>query len=167
MTRFHSDRRGFLFSCCRLAVATGLALACLTSFVAPNVANAQTEEQLMEQKNEWQERYRGLLQEAERLKENAATMRSNYSQAQQRNYPRGNARQEFLIKADEAETELVKVKAQLAGIFEEARRAGIPPRWLYEVDDEPIVVPAAADSANADDEEEDDGRNPLYKDDNN
>jgi len=129
------------------------------------LARAETEEELMQKKQDWQDRYRQLRQDAKRLERNAAAARENYARAQRRNYPRGDALQQFLVQEQDAETELAKVKKELAGIFDEARRAGIPPGWLYEVEDEPVVVPAPAASANPSDDaaDEDDGRNPLYK----
>ena len=115
---------------------------------------------LEEQKQEWQDRYRKLLREAARLQQNAMIGRENYSRAQRRNYPRGGAREQFLTDAEAAEKELVKVKAEIEGIFDEARHAAVPANWLYQVDDENVsyTPPASA----TEDTEDRAGRNPLY-----
>lgn len=150
----------------RAALRLATVLACLLAFGAADLlplaagpASAQTEEELLKLKANWQERYRRLLTNRAILKNNVAKARKNYAQAQRRNYPRGGAREQFLLDAAAAEKELVGVEEEIEQIFVDARREGIVPGWLYEVDDEPIAVPAAADGA---DDAPDDGRNPLY-----
>lgn len=143
----------------------GLSLAILSAGVfSPTSAEAQSEEELQNQKNYWQTRYRTLLQNRELLKQNIAKSRKNYAQAQRRNYPRGGAREQYRLDADAAEKELADVEKEIAGIFVEARSAGALPRWLSEVEDEPIVLPESAPAASANGTPaEDDGRNPLYR----
>jgi hypothetical protein len=136
----------------------------------PCPAQAQTGAQptLEEQKAEWQDRYRSLLHNQARLHHNAQIARENYARAQRRNYPRGGARRQFLVDADDAENELVTVKEEIAQIQIDARHASIPQNWLYDVEEEPITFgpPAASASSNGDDEADDaydrSGRNPLY-----
>ena len=130
-------------------------------------AQAGAEPTLEEQKADWQGRYRSLLQNEARLHHNAQMARENYARAQRRNYPRGGARQQFLVDADDAEKELVTVKEELAQLQVDARHDSIPKNWLYEVEEEPITSgpPASASqNAAADDDDQDDreGRNPLY-----
>jgi hypothetical protein len=140
----------------------GLAIAvCAVSF--PLLASDHAQADTFAQKSEWQERYRSLLRNAARLEDNVAKSRENYARAQRRNYPRGGARQQFIIDADEAEKELVTVKAEIEQIFVDARHNAVPTNWLYEVDDEPIM-PAAPASVSDGESDEDDraGRNPLY-----
>jgi len=158
----------------RTLVSTlGMAIAlCVIGLpiLTPSAAEAQTGAQptLEEQKAEWQNRYRSLLQNQARLHHNAQMARENYARAQRRNYPRGGARQQFLIDADDAEKELVTVKEEIAQIHVDARHASIPQNWLYDVEEEPITMgpPAASatnnGSADADAEEDRAGRNPLY-----
>jgi hypothetical protein len=130
-------------------------------------AQAGAEPTLEEQKADWQGRYRSLLQNEARLHHNAQMARENYARAQRRNYPRGGAREQFLIDADDAEKELVTVKEELAQLQLDARHEAIPKNWLYDVEEEPITSgpPASASqNAAADDDDQDDreGRNPLY-----
>jgi len=133
-------------------------------------AQAGAEPTLEEQKTDWQGRYRSLLQNEARLHQNAQMARENYARAQRRNYPRGGAREQFLLDADDAEKELVTVKEELAQLRVAARHEAIPKNWLYEVEEEPITSdPPASASQNAasddDDQADREGRNPLYFDD--
>jgi hypothetical protein len=132
------------------------------SFFAAQVAQAEPEMSDLEQKAHWQAQYRTLLQLQVRLRGNAATSRENYARARRRNYPRGGARQQFLIDEREAIDELAKVQTETEELLEQARRASVPRNWFYEVDDEGTqsTAPAATATTPAD---EDDGRNPLYK----
>ena len=151
----------------RTALSTfGLAVA-LLAFGLPlfisDVAVAQDESALAQQKAEWQDRYRTLLRNQALLRSNIEISHENYARAQRRNYPRGGARQQFIIDAENAEKELVVVKEEIVQIAEDARHAGIPPKWLYEVDDEPLTAaPPASASDEKNDEEDRAGRNPLY-----
>lgn len=144
--------------------AVSLLLALAFSLVA-GFAAAETEEEILAKRTQWQERYRVALTNREILKDNIAKLRHSYAQAQRRNYPRGGARQAFLTQTDEQEALLVETEQEIVSIREEARAAGIPPGWLAEVEDEPIAVPSQPASP-ADGEDVDrDGRNPLYLDD--
>ena len=148
-------------------VALALALAGSVSFVVASQAAAQLldEEELMEKRQEWQARYRRLLQDRVYYTETIATARKNYTQAQRRNYPRGGARQQFLVDAEEAEASLAATEKAIEEIFIEARQNDVPPGWLAEVEDDPASYqkPAAPESAR--DEADRAGRNPLYFDD--
>lgn len=137
-----------------------LALSLLAGFAA-----AETEQEILAKRTQWQVRYRVALTNREILRDNIEKLRHDYAQAQRRNYPRGGARQAFLTQADEQEALLVETEQEIVSIREEARAAGIPPGWLAEVEDEPITVPSRPASL-ADGEDVDrDGRNPLYIDD--
>jgi len=126
----------------------------------PEMAQAGSGRSLEAQKAKWQGRYRSLLQEAASLQDTAQNSRENYARAQRRNYPRGGARQQFILDAEAAEKELILVREKIEAVIVEARHAAIPPHWLYEVDDEPIAAtPAASASEDPDDRA---GRNPLY-----
>ena len=147
----------------------GLAIAlCVIGLpiLASTTAQAQAgaEPTLEEQKADWQGRYRSLLQNEARLHHNAHMARENYARAQRRNYPRGGAREQFLIDADDAEKELVTVKEELAQLQLDARHEAIPKNWLYDVEEEPITSgpPASASRNAAADQDDREGRNPLY-----
>ena len=144
----------------RLALA--LALCAASPFVVAPKAAAQIldEEALMAKRQEWQQRYRQLLRDRQLYTENIATAQKNYAQAQRRNYPRGGARQQFLVDAQEAESGLAETQKAIEALFVEARQNDVPPGWLAEVEDETITYEKpAAPGANDEDRA---GRNPLY-----
>lgn len=148
-----------------LSLALGLAAGAALVALNPQTATAETEEELQAKRDQWQERYRNLLQDRLRFTDNIAKSEKNYAQAQRRNYPRGGARDQFRIDADEARKGLAQTEESIQSLFVEARRADVPPGWLFEVDDEEITYeqPAALDSSEDDDDRA--GRNPLYFDD--
>ena len=131
--------------------------------LAPSDVWADTEQMQLEQKAQWQGRYRMLRREEARLQEISQTSRENYARAGRRNYPRGGARQQYMVDAQDAEKKLVTVKEEIAQILASARHDAIPPTWIYEDDEEPINLSSPA-SASGDGNEEVDraGRNPLY-----
>jgi hypothetical protein len=141
------------------AALDGIGLAG-ASLIAADVALAGTENPALSQKEAWQERYRRLLQDQVRLRHNAAKSRENYSRARRRNYPRGGARQQFILDAEEAERNIVKVEKETMALLEQARRDALPGNWVFEVEDEDIQAPAATTQTERDDSR--DGRNPLY-----
>lgn len=151
-----AQARSIVFALC-VAMAPTLAV------VPAMPASAQTEEELMAKREEWQEKYRQLLRDRMRYTDNIAKSEHNYAQAQRRNYPRGGARQQFVLDAEEARKSLEQTEAAIEKLFVDARRASIPPGWLFEVDDETISYeqPAALDGSDAD-EALRQGRNPLY-----
>jgi hypothetical protein len=114
----------------------------------------------------WQARYRGLLHDRVRLNSNIEKSIKNYAQAQRRNYPRGGAREQFRIDAEDARNELAATEEAIEQILVDARRAGVRPGWLYEVEDEPIEASRSAAPAstevNSKDDEDRAGRNPIY-----
>jgi hypothetical protein len=159
-------------------VAIALAPALAIPFVAGPAA-AETEEELLAKKDQWQGRYRELRNNAARMSENAKKLRKAYSQAQHANYPRGGAREEFRMQVEQAERDAEDYESKLVAFRDEARQNDVPPGWLYEVDDEPIDhgLPADQDDGSVDEEanqaeddaeeeaEDREGRNPLYLDD--
>jgi hypothetical protein len=144
-----------------LTIFLGATTVLLSSVPETASAQAQTEEEIQELRETWQNRYRALLSDRARLTRNIAAAKENYARAQRRNYPRGGARQQFLIDADSAEKELAATEQEIAGIFTEARHENVPSGWLYQVEDEPIETsrPAALDES---DEQDRAGRNPIY-----
>jgi hypothetical protein len=115
-------------------------------------------------KEQWQTEYRRLLQEKARLERNAKTARENYSQAQQRNYPRGSARQKMLVDEQEAKQGLVEVEAEIERFKRSSRQDGVVPGWYYEVEEEPMVAAPQPHRDDTEDAEDREGRNPLYLD---
>ena len=144
--------------------AVSLLLALAFSLVS-GFAAAETEEEILAERTQWQERYRVYLTNREIIKDNIAKLRHNHQQAQRRNYPRGAARQRFLIEADEQEIQLQETEQEITAFRAEARAAGIPPGWLAEVEDEAIALPAQPAAAADEGGDDREGRNPLYFDD--
>jgi len=107
----------------------------------------------------WQDRYRNLVAEADRLREIVARERELYADANRRNYRRGRKRHVHRDAAAEAAAALAKVEAHLATIEDDARRAGAERGWLNQVEMElgddrqrPAVGTGPGDE----------GRNPLH-----
>jgi hypothetical protein len=140
-----------------LLVGTGASTLSAESYADEERASA-------DKKAEWQGDYRKLLNDAARLERNVAAAKENYSQARQRYYPRGAARQQIVIDRKLAEKELVEVEAEIDRFKTNGRREGAAPSWFYEVEEEPrkASMPAAKAEEPAQDRE---GRNPLYLDD--
>lgn len=175
----------------RVAASGLMAIALAPALAIPFLADpaaAETEEELLAKKDQWQGRYRVLRNNAARMSENAKKLRKAYSQAQHANYPRGGAREAFRVQVEKSENDAQDYEAKLVAFRDEARRNDVPPGWLYEVDDEPIDhgLPADQEDVGFDDEQDepgyeepdeasdddrdevedgDDGRNPLYDDD--
>ena len=147
-----SDRAVVSFA---LAVLVGLA-----TFVLP--AAAETEEELLAKRTQWQERYRVALSNRVILQDNIEKLLHDYAQAQRRNYPRGGAREAFLARAEEQKALLADTEREIQSIQREARAAGIPPGWLAEVEDEDLAVPAAPSGEDERDGEDREGRNPRF-----
>lgn len=142
------------------AALDGIGLSGASLFAA-DVAMAGNEDPALSHKDAWQSRYRRLLENQARLRDNAEKSRENYSRARRRNYPRGGARQQFIIDAEEAERDLAKVEEETMELLEQARRDALPRNWIFEVEDEDIQAPAATGQTERDDSD-DGGRNPLY-----
>jgi len=123
-------------------------------------------------KTHWQNRYRNLLLDAARLRAAVERETELYADANRRNYRRGSKRHTHHEAAKVAEQELVKVEAALATIEDDARRAGALPGWFYEVEFEmengelrpEIAAGPEQESQQKREQEQDDGRNPLYAD---
>jgi len=123
----------------------------------PSDAHAESDQELSDRKTAWQDNYRLLLHEAAMVEQDGKTARENYARARRRNYPRGGARQQYIINAEAAEQKLVTVKLEIEQLADNARRDAIPPHWLYQVEDEPISLspPASVSSEEADSDDDD------------
>lgn len=141
-----------------------IAMAVLITSAAISLpAEAQSEEETLAKREYWQDKYRVLLRNQAILKDNVTKLEHDYAQAQRRNYPRGGARNELLMKAIGQRQQLAQTEKEIASIFTEARKADVPPGWLYEIEDEPIDTrrPALPDTSGEDDRA---GRNPRFHD---
>lgn len=141
-----------------------LAMALLVASAAVSLpAAAETEEETLAKREYWQDKYRVLLRNQAILKDNVTKLEHDYAQAQRRNYPRGGARNELILKATLQRQQLAQTEKEIASIFTEARTSDVPPGWLYEIEDEPIDTPrpASPDTAGEDDRA---GRNPRFLD---
>jgi hypothetical protein len=147
----------------QLLVLTALALALTLPGSVAASTGADDDASIEETKAEWQGQYRRLLSDKALLQRNAEAARTYYSKSRQRNYPRGAARQQFLIDADTAEKQLVEVEAEIQKFKTNARREGILPGWFYEVEEGPLDAPQPAAPAE-EDRQDREGRNPLYLD---
>jgi len=141
-----------------------IAMALIVASAAASVpAAAESERETLTKREYWQHKYRVLLRNQAILKDNVTKLEHDYAQAQRRNYPRGGARNELLMKATSQRQQLAQTEKEIASIFTEARTADVPPGWLYEIEDEPIDTrrPALPDTAGEDDRA---GRNPRFHD---
>jgi len=144
-----SESRGIV----RFAILLGLALA--------TVAGAAFAEEPRDTAKEayWQNRYRNLIAEAQRLREEIAHERELYADANRRNYRRGSKRHVHRRAGEEAARALAEVEAKLATIEDEARRAGAGRGWIHQVEmelEDEARRPAVAAGPG------DEGRNPLH-----
>ena len=151
-TRAHAARpasRGIV----RFAIFLGLAIAMVA---VPAVAG---EPEVSAESAHWQDRYRDLVAETQRLRDTVERERELYADANRRNYRRGSKRHVHHQAGAKAADALAKVEAQLATIEDDARRAGAPRGWLNEIEmelEDEARRPAVAGGPG------DDGRNPLY-----
>ena len=111
-----------------LALATGFAIAS-----SPAGASADAEE--ADRKSYWQSRYSRVLTRASMAEARLETSRKALRKARQRDRFRGARRSEILSDLEEAEKEFAEANSVLVKFPESARRAGIPPGWLREVED--------------------------------
>ena len=149
----------------RKIVAFAIALLALAASPVAAEDDLSADPELRATKAYWQNRYRNLLRDAARLRADVERETELYADANRRNYRRGKKRHIHRDAAAEAAEELARVKAALATIEDEARRAGALPGWLYEVEFEMqdgALRPEIA--AGPEQQEQDDGRNPLYAD---
>lgn len=152
----------------RRRLACAIALLALVAAPVAAGADASTDPDLRAMKTHWQSRYRNLLLDAARLRTIVERETELYADANRRNYRRGTKRHTHREAAAVAAQELVKVEAELATIEDDARRAGALPGWLYEVEFEmengELRPEIAAGPDSEREQEPDDGRNPLYAD---
>lgn len=134
-------------------------LILLLALLGAGLASALPEEEDDGTRALWQARYRTLLQNRAILEDNIARLEHAYTQAQQRKYPRGAARESLRVRSEEQRERLAELQQEIDSIYDEARIAGVPPGWLSEVEDEPVVLPGAPATTDADARA---GRNPLW-----
>jgi len=159
-----------------IALTTGVGAITLH----PGVASAQ-EADLDQLKAEWQARYRDLRREEARLVETVRLATKEYADANRRNYRRSGVRHFHRTNANEAKAALAEVRQEIKDAHVEVVAEGGLAYWLEAIDDEPIDSDAVqglgvyedggqfggkgAYPKNSDNEAgqaQDDGRNPLY-----
>lgn len=148
----------------RWVLVLALALSAVNASPVSAQGDVAGDPELRASKTYWQNRYRNLLLDSARLRSEIDRERELYADANRRNYRRGNKRHVHREAFLEAQQELARVEAELATIKDEARRAGALPGWLYEVEFEMEDAEGRPGIASGP-ESEDDGRNPLYSDD--
>ena len=141
------------------AFFAGIALMALIALPAAAGDEAQEEIDLRAKQANWQNQYRTLLTEADRLRAEIDRERELYADANRRTYRRGSKRHVHRAAMQEAESGLAEVEARLATFEDDARVAGAHPGWLRQVelelqdeDRRPVVASGPGDE----------GRNPLY-----
>jgi len=82
----------------------------------------------------WQAEYREVMTEARDARAALEAAENAYSQMQQRNYPRGEAREALVAERKAARERLEKAEAAAEAFPERARRAGALPGWFRDVD---------------------------------
>lgn len=118
-------------------LAMALALGLLTTIATPALAELPDSE-----KAGWQQRYRDLLDSVSAAGSRYELAKASYSKNRQINRKRGEARAEINDELRESQIELATARAELADFPELARRAGVPPGWLREVEDSAGVASA-------------------------
>jgi hypothetical protein len=117
-----------------LLVALGLGAPLAGGPLLPAPARAQDTGSSDEVRAEWQERYRDLIEQERRASERLEAARTAYADGRQRKRLRGERKLEVMEELDNAEADHQKARDELEAFPEEARRAGIPPGWLREVE---------------------------------
>ena len=86
-------------------------------------------------KESWQQRYLELLTAVDDATSRLEVGRGTYSKAKQRGRLQGDRKRELLESISQAEADLASASEALENFPEEARRAGVPPGWLREVEE--------------------------------
>ena len=87
------------------------------------------------EKARFQERYAELIQSVASAEVRAVESRAAYTKARQRNRLKGEYRELIMTEMEEAEAQLARLKKELDAFPEDARRAGVPPGWMREVEE--------------------------------
>jgi hypothetical protein len=85
-------------------------------------------------KAEWQQRYRSLVRSVEQLRTELEENRAAYSKAKQRDRLQGSRREQLVEQIASNEKRLAELETELAAFPDEARRAGVPPGWLRDIE---------------------------------
>jgi hypothetical protein len=87
------------------------------------------------EKARFQERYAELIQSVASAEVRVSKSGAAYTKARQRNRLKGEYRELIMTEMEAAEAELARLQKELVAFPEDARRAGVPPGWLREVED--------------------------------
>ena len=118
----------------RLGTLLILVLTIAAGFtIALSDASAQSGE--ARRKLYWQKRYEMVLARKATAEARIAESEKIIRKARQRERHQGDERSEVMAELKSAERELAEVKKLIAEFPDTARRAGVPPGWLREVED--------------------------------
>jgi chromosome segregation ATPase len=92
------------------------------------------------QNEAWRDRLAEARSELERARERRDAAETAVDRMRHSRHPRGAAREALFAERDEARAGAAEAERALEELFEQARRAGVPPGWLRAPDAE---LPAA------------------------
>lgn len=111
-----------------LTLAMGFAIG-----ISPAAADDDSQRKI-----DWQHRYSSVLAGAAKAEARIEASRKALRKARQRDRLKGEHRTKILAELEAAEQEAETARVLLEKFPESARRAGIPPGWLREVEDRQI-----------------------------
>ena len=126
----------FLFALA-LAAAVGLSLSAVS--LGPKLALAQAAAPSNPDepdKLHWQSEYKRVLSQVEQARARLEQSQRSYTKGKQRGRMRGEQRFEIRDELAAAKQALAAAEAQLESFPDEARRAGAPPGWFREINDD-------------------------------
>ena len=118
-----------------LAAAAGLTLSAVS--FGPSLARAQAAAPSGEpDKLHWQSEYGRVLADVEQARARLALSQRSYTKGKQRGRMRGEERFAIRDELAEAKQALAKAEERLENFPDEARRAGAPPGWFRDVNED-------------------------------
>ncbi|MCG8588153.1 MAG: hypothetical protein MJE66_02600 [Proteobacteria bacterium] len=117
----------------------GVAAVLVLGLAGPTAAQNEEVE-----KARWQELYRALWEAVDEAEAKIAATQEKYRDGRQKRRLRGEEKALLLEEMKAARAERTKAREELERFPEDARRAGVPPGWLREVDLEREEARAAA-----------------------
>ena len=123
-----------------LAIATALACGSPLAGVVlvPNEAVAQSSPAKLQSEDRtrkaWQDRYRNAIDRERAARIELEAAQAAYNRGRHRQKLRGDKRVRALERIRLAEQELAEATRDLERVPDEARRAGVPPGWLRDVE---------------------------------
>jgi hypothetical protein len=134
-----------LAACLAVAVlAPAAAIAGDAAAPATRPSRTTADDQLSQQeqlKIEWQTRYREAIVRERQARARLEAAEATYAKGRHREHLRGEPREVAVEELEAARAELEAARRQLEQVPQEARRAGVLPGWLREVE-ESLGAPA-------------------------